>query len=124
MKLLVDANLSPLIAQRLREAGHEAVHVADLGLISAHDAVILERAADAGEVIITADADFGTLLALGGHARPSVVLLRSSDHLTPDDQATLLLRVLESVMDDLRAGAIATVTPGRVRIRNLPVTES
>jgi predicted nuclease of predicted toxin-antitoxin system len=123
MRFLVDANLSPLIAQRVREAGHEAVHVADLGLVSADDHVILERAADAGEVIITADADFGTLLALGGHARPSVVLLRSSDHLTPDDQATLLLQVLESVMDDLTGGAIASVTTGRVRIRNLPVAE-
>ena len=122
MRFLVDANLSPRVAQHVRDAGHEAVHVADLGLLSADDDVILRRAVDADEVIVTADADFGTLLALGGHTRPSLVLLRSSDHLTPDDQAALLLHVLDRVVDDLTAGAIATVTPGRVRVRSLPVT--
>lgn len=121
MKFLVDANLSPRIAERVREAGHEAVHVADIGLVSADDDVILQRAVDADEVIVTADADFGTLLALGGHARPSVVLLRSSDHLAPDGQAALLLRAVERVADDLAAGAVATVTPGRIRVRSLPV---
>ena len=28
MRLLVDANLSPEVARRLREAGHDTVHVA------------------------------------------------------------------------------------------------
>ena len=124
MRFLIDANLSPRIVQRVRDAGHEALHVADVGLLSAADDVILDRAGTAGEVIVTADADFGTLLALGGHAGPSVLMLRSSDHLTPDDQAALLLRAVERVEDDLVAGAIATITPGRIRVRGLPVGES
>lgn len=124
MKFLVDANLSPRVADRIRRGGHDAAHVHEIGLATADDEAILNRASKAGDVIVTADADFGTLLALGGYARPSVVLLRSSDHLTPDDQADLVLNSLEHVSDALEHGAVATVTPGRVRLRSLPVEES
>ena len=95
MKFLVDANLSPRIADRIGQAGHDAVHVHEVGLTTADDQAILNWASEAGAVVVTADADFGTLLALGGHARPSVVLLRSSDHLTPGEQADLVLNTLE-----------------------------
>ena len=37
MRLLLDANLSPRIAESLRAAGFDAVHVADLGLVTATD---------------------------------------------------------------------------------------
>lgn len=121
MKFLIDANLSPRVAGRLSAAGHDAVHVNDVGLGTAEDDVILQRAADAGEVIVSADADFGALLALRRQASPSVVLLRSSDHLTPDEQGDLILRAIDAVAEDLVAGAIASVTPSRVRMRTLPV---
>ena len=45
MKLLVDNALSPVLAERLRNAGHEAVHVRDIGLHHAADEDIFERAA-------------------------------------------------------------------------------
>jgi predicted nuclease of predicted toxin-antitoxin system len=121
MRFLIDANLSPRVADQLREAGHEATHVNDVGLTTADDDVILARAAEAGEVIVTADADFGALLALGNETRPSVVLLRSADHLAPDDQSTLVLTSLEHAQEELESGAVASVTPQRVRIRSLPM---
>lgn len=121
MKFLVDANLSPQVAKRLRGAGHDALHVIDVGMGTADDAPILRRAAEADEIIVTADADFGSLLALGGHARPSVVLLRSSDHLIPHEQGDLVLRSLDHISDELAAGAVASVTPERIRVRMLPV---
>jgi len=37
MSLLIDANLSPRIADRLRQAGQEVVHVKDVGLLNATD---------------------------------------------------------------------------------------
>jgi predicted nuclease of predicted toxin-antitoxin system len=58
MRFLVDANLAPRVAARLEAAGHEAVHVDPVGLGTASDEVILSRAGDAGEVVLTADADF------------------------------------------------------------------
>ncbi|MGH8899967.1 MAG: DUF5615 family PIN-like protein [Egibacteraceae bacterium] len=77
-RLLVDANLSPRVAARLCAAGHDAVHVADCGLLRASDDRILAAAAEDDRTIVSADADFGVLLALGGHERPSVVLLHST----------------------------------------------
>jgi predicted nuclease of predicted toxin-antitoxin system len=86
MKLLVDENLSIRVAGMLRDAGHDAVHVTAVGLGSTNDEMILQTAANDGSIIVTADADFGTLLALRGDHRPSVLMLRSSDHLTPSSK--------------------------------------
>jgi predicted nuclease of predicted toxin-antitoxin system len=55
MKLLVDANLSPRVAARLREDGHDATHVADHDLLLASDEAILRRAAEIGCSIISSD---------------------------------------------------------------------
>lgn len=38
-------------------------------------------------------------------------MLRSSDHLTPDQQADLIDLALERVGDELQSGAVASVTP-------------
>jgi predicted nuclease of predicted toxin-antitoxin system len=56
---LVDANLSPRVAARLNGVGFEAVHVADVGLLTAADDVILTYADANGLVIVSADTDFG-----------------------------------------------------------------
>ncbi|MGI8537565.1 MAG: DUF5615 family PIN-like protein [Mycobacteriales bacterium] len=37
MRLLLDANLSPTLVKPLTAAGHETVHVADIGLLTAND---------------------------------------------------------------------------------------
>lgn len=121
MRLLIDANLSPRIAARLRDAGHDAVHVADIGMLSSSDDAILAHAAGAGQVIVSADTDFGELLAVARATRPSVVLLRSADHLTPDQQATLLLANLPAVTAELDLGAVVSIARGRLRVRSLPV---
>ena len=42
MKLVIDANLSPKVAQGLRKAGFQAVHVADLDLLSTTDDEIFD----------------------------------------------------------------------------------
>lgn len=62
MRFLVDANLSPVVAAALRDAGHDSVHVIDLGLFTADDDRILDEAAHDDRVILTADADFGATL--------------------------------------------------------------
>jgi predicted nuclease of predicted toxin-antitoxin system len=123
MKFLVDANLAPRVAARLRDSGHEAVHVDGVGLGTASDEAILASAHDADAVVLTADADFGALLALSGRRGPSVILLRSADHLTPDAQADLVLHVLGYIDEDLVAGAVASLTPERIRVRLLPVAD-
>jgi predicted nuclease of predicted toxin-antitoxin system len=121
VRLLFDANLSPKVVTRARSEGHEAVHVADVGLLTASDEAILAHAATSGQVIVSADTDFGELLAVSRASRPSVVLLRSADHLTPDQQADLLLANLPAVAAELETGAVVSIARGRLRVRPLPV---
>ncbi len=118
MRLLIDANLSPKVADDLSKAGLVSVRVGDVALLTAADRAILDYAAANALVIVSADSDFGELLAAArGATRPSVVLLRSADRLTSDQQAANL----PAVADDLEAGAIVTIARGRMRIRSLPI---
>ncbi len=58
MKYLVDAQLPPALARWLREAGHEAEHVEDVGLREANDGAIWAHALQNGAIILTKDEDF------------------------------------------------------------------
>jgi predicted nuclease of predicted toxin-antitoxin system len=55
---LVDAQLPPLLAEALRQAGCEAVHVVDLGLQAATDEQIWDEAISRSAVLVTKDRDF------------------------------------------------------------------
>ena len=45
MKLLIDNALSPIVAERLGDAGQDVMHVRDCGLSAATDTTIMEVAA-------------------------------------------------------------------------------
>jgi len=121
VRFLLDANLSPKLVERLGVAGYQARHVADLELIAATDATIFDRAANDGDVVITADSDFSTLLASRGSAKPSVILLRHVAELPWEVHAALLLANLPAVVDDLEAGAVVSLSPTRLAVRRLPI---
>jgi predicted nuclease of predicted toxin-antitoxin system len=121
LRFLVDANLSPRVAAGLRLAGHDATHVGDEGLLTADDESIMAHAASVGRVVVSADSDFATLLAVTGRGEPSFVLLRSADRLTPDQQANMVLVNLDAVEDDLTSGAVVTIGRGHLRVRSLPM---
>lgn len=52
MRFLVDENLSPLLADELRRAGHDVVHTRDVDLATAGDDVVLRRALDEDRVLM------------------------------------------------------------------------
>ena len=121
MKLLIDNALSPVIAEELTAAGFDAVHVRELGIQHASDEIIFDRAAADGRVVISADTDFGTLLALRKVQHPSVVLWRRSEPRRPKPQAKMLADVLRRVESDIDDGAVVVIQASRVRIRRLPI---
>ena len=122
MRFLIDNALSPLIAQRLAEAGHDAVHVRDLGMATAEDQDIFALAAAQHRVLVSADTDFGTLLAVSGAKRPSCILLRRRTGHWPEQQAALLLLNLPAIEAELTKGAMIVFDERRIRIRSLPIT--
>lgn len=75
MKFVVDAQLPPVMARWLQEAGHEAGHVEDAGLLTAEDAAIWSHAEKTGAAILTKDEDFADR-ARAGDEPPVVVWLR------------------------------------------------
>lgn len=122
MKLLLDANLSPSVAAALIEAGYEDTeHVGELGMLTSSDDEIFDYAADSNAVVITADSDFAMLLALRRAKSPSVILLRGVADLVPSVHIRLLLANLPSLLIPLGAGAIVSLSPERIRIRDLPI---
>ena len=124
MKFLIDNALSPPVADHLKDAGHDAVHVRALGLHAAEDEEILALAAAEDRVIVSADTDFGSLLALRRQAKPSFVLFRRGAERRPQQQTALLLGNFETIKDNLLSGAIVTLEQTRIRVRPLPIGEA
>ena len=76
MRFLGDVGISPRSIERLRDQGHDAVHLHALGLERLSDSEILRLAIDENRIVLTHDLDFGELVAASGSILPSVVVFR------------------------------------------------
>ncbi|HVQ95429.1 MAG TPA: DUF5615 family PIN-like protein [Mycobacteriales bacterium] len=91
MKFLLDQNLSTQLADGLTQAGYDTAHVRDRGLSRADDPTVLALALTEDRILISADTDFGGLLARSGATGPSVILFRREGARRPAEQLQLLL---------------------------------
>ena len=119
--ILLDQGLPRTTVQRLGELGLNAEHVGDCGFGTADDRTILDRARRRGQILVTLDADFHAQLALSRAAAPSVIRIRI-EGLKAERLAALLRSVLEQCSDDLKSGAMITVTESGTRVRRLPLS--
>ena len=120
MRFLLDECISARLAPLVAEAGHDVVHVSDRGLAGHVDDEVLTAARDEGRVLVSADTDFGELLAKQGLALPSLVLFQQGNR-GPEHHAATLLDNLDYVAEDLAAGAIVVFTDDNIRMRSLPI---
>lgn len=118
MKFLLDANMPRSALVVLREAGHEANHVRDLGLGDATDACIDERARSMVAVIVSRDLDFADVRRFPPEPRPGLLVLRMPDSSTAADVVGLLSRFLSATALVHRIpGHLAILEPDRLRFR-------
>ena len=113
MKLLLDTCVSKGAVNMLKASGHDVVWTGDWPE-DPGDEEILERAYQEDRILITLDKDFGELAIVKGKPHSGLVRLVN---LGSRQQGVACRRVLELYKNDLQAGAIVTVEPGRVRIR-------
>jgi len=119
-RLLLHQGLAPRAATILCEQGFDAIHVAEIGMEQAEDSLILERARNDERVCVTLDHDFHTHLAIAGHGRPSVVLLRV-EGLDAQAQADLIRSVCTQCETALSQGAAISADRHSIRVRRLPL---
>ena len=58
MKCLADEGVDRMIVDKLREAGHEVLYIAEMDS-GISDQVVLEKAQESGVLLVTCDKDFG-----------------------------------------------------------------
>lgn len=120
MRLLIDNALSPHLASILRADGEDAVHIRERIPHDSPDEVVFDLAAAEQRILISADSDFGTILAHRRASRPSLILLRHDAPALPEFQAPLIHRILRAAESELLAGCVVSATKDRLRLRMLP----
>lgn len=108
------------MADGLTKAGYDAIHVRDIGMSKASDNDILSFAFRENRIIVSADTDFGALLALRKSSKPSFILFRRSDK----RPAALLIQLLanwDQFSEAVTEGAVVVIEDKRIRIRKLPI---
>ena len=120
MKVVVDMCQSPLIADGLRTAGHDATHWPIIGPSNALDEEIARWAVEHDAVVPTHDLDFGDLLAASRAKGPSVIIVREEDTM-PEWVPGPVLQVLAQFNADLATGSLISMTSQSARVRKLPM---
>ena len=88
------------------------------------DIVIFERAAADDRIVVSADTDFGALLANRSVQKPSVIQFRGRGSRKPAALAHAIVSNLDQLVDALQSGSIVTFEPSRIRVRALPINTS
>lgn len=119
-KFIADLGVSRRVVEWLRSGGHDALHLAELGLHKLEDARIFQKAANEGRVVLTFDLDFGEIIAFSGGRRVGVILFRLNN-----TTSVFVIARVQAVLSDMSAvevietGGIVVVEDSRYRIRRL-----
>lgn len=119
--LLTDENVQREVVEVLRSAGTDVATVEERGIAGTTDEIVIRLALVEGRVVVTHDADFGTLAVLRGEPVLGIIYLRPG-HIHP--------AFVVAMLDALRAADVDVEPPfivvvqrraAEVRIRFRPV---
>ena len=113
MRFLIDSCIGRSAAERLREMGHDVVRMQELGS-DPGDARVLQIAWEQDRILVTADKDFGELAVVFGAQHKGIVRFAG---IPATRHANALRELMDSYADSLGRGAIITIEPQRIRIR-------
>jgi predicted nuclease of predicted toxin-antitoxin system len=108
---LIDAQLPPSLAEALRQAGCQAIHVVDLGLQAATDQEIWDEAFSRSAVLVTKDRDF-QLRRAAGSGGPTILWVRVGN-MNNRKLIDLALRALPAITDAIERGEAVIEFVGR-----------
>jgi predicted nuclease of predicted toxin-antitoxin system len=108
---LIDAQLPPSLAEALRQAGYQAVHVIDLGLLAATDQQIWDEAISRSAVLVTKDRDFPIRRA-ASNAGPAILWVRVGN-ISNRRLIELALQALPAIIDAIERDEAVIELVGR-----------
>jgi predicted nuclease of predicted toxin-antitoxin system len=116
MKFLIDRCAGRLLADWLRNKGHDVVESRELGP-DPGDRALLEWATKETRILVTIDSDFGELIYLENLSHAGLVRLPD----VPTRERQLIMQdLLTRYETELQEAAIITVRGGRIRISKGP----
>jgi predicted nuclease of predicted toxin-antitoxin system len=126
VKLLVDEDLSPFAASRLRtEYGIDAVHVRDRGMLGASDQRVLACAYREDRILVTANVGDFEQLAASCEVHPGIVLVMDGG-LRREEQIAIIQAAVATLGVEAREGrdminrVLRISMEGHVEIEDLP----
>ena len=122
MLFLLDQGVPRSTAPALSDLGFSAQHVGELGMATATDAEVLDKARTLEAVVVTLDADFHMLLAINRSTSPSVIRIRV-EGLQGPGLSHVLGNVVATAEEKLAQGCAVSVTSSSIRVRMLPLVQ-
>ncbi|MBN2061576.1 MAG: DUF5615 family PIN-like protein [Deltaproteobacteria bacterium] len=120
MKFLLDMGISPENGKYLIKLGYDSIHLIDIGMETASDTEILDKAKKENRVILTHDLDFGRLLAFSCGGMPSVVVFRLGN-MKPENVNNICKEAIIRFHDELEKGVILSIGDRKIRCHYLPI---
>lgn len=120
LRVKLDEDLSPLVAEPLAEAGHSTSSVVEQGWSGLSDDELWEKVCEEQLFFITADKGFGDIRVFVPGTHPGILLLRPARESLLEYQELVAEVVARHELERL-AGAVTVARPGRVRVRRRSV---
>lgn len=114
---LIDEDMPRSTAVVLRQAGHTAMDVRDVGLRGKSDRDVFAYAQAEGAVLITADKGFANMLSFVPGRHAGIIVVRVPNELPTVQVNREILRCLADLAGESLHGLLIIVEAGRTRIR-------